>query len=139
MGRMALISSGQDKIKAVKEIKQFADKCVQLDPSNYKGYHVLGKWHFEVSDLSTLERWLVKVTYGGLPPSSIDDAIINYDKSRQLNPGFLLNYLELAKAYLRKDDKKKARVMLNQLQKLPPTSSDDPKIKGLGKKMLDDL
>lgn len=139
MGRMALISSGDEKIKAVKEIKQYADRCVKLDPENYKGYHVLGKWHFEVSDLSALERWLVKVTYGGLPPSSIDDAIMYYEKSRQLYPGFLLNYLELAKAYVRKNEKKKARIMLNQLQALPPTSSDDPKIKGLGKKMLDDL
>ncbi len=139
MGRMALISSGDEKIKAVKEIKTYADRCIQLDPNNYKGYHVLGKWHFEVSDLSSLERWLVKVTYGALPKASLADAIKYYEKSRQLNPGFLLNYLELAKAYERINESRKAKALLQQMLKLPPSSSDDVKIKGLGKKMLDDL
>lgn len=139
MGRMALISSGKEKVAAVKEIKTYADKCIQLDPKNFKGYHVLGKWHFEVSDLNAFEKWVVKITYGALPPSSLDDAIKNYEKSKQLNPGFLLNYLELAKAYKRKGETAKARVLLEQLQKLPPSASDDVKIKSLGRKLLDDL
>ena len=139
MGRMALIASGEEKIKAVKEIRHYAERCIQINPSNYKGYHVLGKWHYEVSDLSSLEQWLVKVTYGGLPQASLDDAVKNYEKSKQLYPTFLLNYLELAKAYKRKNDKNKARALLEQLQKLPPSGSDDPKIKSLGRKMLDDL
>jgi tetratricopeptide (TPR) repeat protein len=139
MGRMALISSGNDKIKAVKEIKTYADRCIQLDPKNFKGYHVLGKWHYEVSDLNSLEKWLVKVTYGGLPDASLDNAIINYEKSLKLKPSFLLNYLELAKAYQKKGEIKKAGSLLQQLQKLPPVTFDDFKIKGLGKKMLDEL
>ena len=82
MGRMALISSGKDKVAAVKEIKTYADKCIQLDGKNFKGYHVLGKWHYEVSDLNSFERWIVKITYGALPPSSLDEAIKNYEKSK---------------------------------------------------------
>jgi len=139
MGRMALVSSGKEKVVAVKEIKTYADKCIQLDAKNFKGYHVLGKWHYEVSDLNAFERWIVKITYGALPPSSIDESIKNYEKSKQLSPGFLLNYLELAKAYKRKGEINKARVLLEQLQKLPPTASDDVKIKSLGRKLLDDL
>ena len=139
MGRMALISSGKDKVVAVKEIKTYADKCIQLDAKNFKGYHVLGKWHYEVSDLNSFERWIVKITYGALPPSSLDEAIKNYEKSKQLYPGFVLNYLELAKAYKRKGEKQKARVLLEQMQKLPPTASDDVKIKSLGRKLLNEL
>ncbi|HUQ64560.1 MAG TPA: hypothetical protein VM101_00270 [Flavitalea sp.] len=139
MGRTALVSSGKEKVAAVKVIKTYADKCIQLDPKNYKGYHVLGKWHYEVSDLNSFEKWIVKITYGALPPSSLDDAIKNYEKSRQLYPGFLLNYLELAKAYKRKGEINKARSLLVQLQKLPPAASDDAKIKGLGRKLLNEL
>jgi tetratricopeptide (TPR) repeat protein len=139
MGRVALIASGEEKIKAVKDIKHYADRCVQIDPRNFKGYHVLGKWHYEVSDLSSIERWLVKVTYGALPAASINESVKNYEKSRQLSPDFLLNYLELAKAYKRKNDNKKARTLLEQLEKLPPSTSDDAKIKGLGKKLLAEL
>ncbi|MEP7258542.1 MAG: hypothetical protein ABI687_09140 [Flavitalea sp.] len=139
LGRIALVSSGEDKIKAVKEIKNYADNCIRLDPSSYKGYHVLGKWHYEVSDLSSMERWLVKLTYGALPKSSLEESILNYEKSMRLNPRFLLNYLELAKACIRKEDKNKAASLLETMMKLPPISSDDIKIKAMGKKMLEEL
>lgn len=139
MGRIALVSSGKDKVAAVKEIKTYADRCIQLDPKNFKGYHVLGKWHYEVSDLNSFERWIVKITFGALPASSLDESIKNYEKSKRLAPGFLLNYLELAKAYKRKGDIHKARALLEQLQKLPPSASDDVKIKSLGRELLDDL
>ena len=71
MGRLAQTGGGEQRINAVREIKSYAEKCIQYDPNNYKGYHVLGKWHFEVSSLNSVERWLVKVTYGGLPKASV--------------------------------------------------------------------
>lgn len=140
LGRIALIaSSREEKINAVKEIKTYAEKAIQIDPSHYKAYHVLGKWHFEVSDLNAVERWLLKVAYGSLPKSSLDMAIRNYERSRQLNPAFLLNYLALAKAYRRNDQDKKAIDLLQVMMKLPPTSSNDMTIKAEGKELLDEL
>lgn len=139
MGRQALNSSGKDKVAAVKEIKVYADRCIQADPKNYKGYHILAKWHYEVSDLSAFEKWVVKITFGALPPASLEEAIENYEKSKALHPSFLLNYLELAKAYKRHGDIARAKNLLEQLRKLPPTASDDAKIKSLGRKLLDEL
>ena len=139
MGRMALMNSGKEKIKVVKEIRHYAERCIQLDPNNFKGYHILAKWHYEVSDLNAIERWLVKITYGGLPPSSLEDAIRNYEKSKQLNPVFILNYLELAKAYHRNDEDKKAIAYLQAMLKLPSTQADDNSVKEEGRKLLKDL
>ena len=136
MGRMAIVSSGEEKIKAVKEIKIYADKCLQSDPANFKAYHILGRWHYEVSDLSGFEKWLVKVMYGSLPPASLKDAISNYEKSKQLDPGLTINYLELAKCYHRKDDDKKAIEYLNQLLKLPNRMVDDPTVKAEANQLL---
>lgn len=136
LGRIALIASGDERINAVKDIKNYAEKAVRLDPSHYKGYHVLGKWHYEVSNLNAVERWLLKMAYGSLPASSLDLAIRNFEKSRQLNPSFLLNYLELARSYDRKDETKKAIELLNLMMKLPQTSSNDANIKDSGKKLL---
>lgn len=136
VGRVALISSGDEKIKYVKEIKSYAEKAIRLDAANYKGYHVLGKWHFEVSNLGSVEKWLVKVSFGELPAASLDDAIRYYEKSKQLNPGFLLNYLELAKSYNRKDKVKKAIEYLEALLKLPDVTSDDVTIRKEAQKLL---
>lgn len=138
MGRMALISSGDDKIKAIKDVKNYSEKSVQLDPGNFKGYHVLAKWHFEVSDLNSVEKWLVKVAYEALPKASLEDAIKYFEKSKQLNPSFLLNYLELAKCWHRKDNDKKARELLDTMLKMPNKIAEDPRIKAKGKKLLEE-
>jgi tetratricopeptide (TPR) repeat protein len=139
LGRIALIASGDERINAVKDIKNYAEKTIRLDPLHYKGYHVLGKWHYEVSNLNALEKWLLKVAYGSLPPSSLEMAIRNFEKSAQLNPSFLLNYLELARSYDRKDERKKAIELLNTMIKLPLTTSNDASIKASGKKLLEKL
>jgi tetratricopeptide (TPR) repeat protein len=138
MGRMAMIASGEDKIKAIKDVKAYAEKSVQLDAGNFKSYHVLGKWYYEVSDLNAFEKWLVKVTYEALPKATLDEAIVYYEKSRQLNPGFALNYLELAKAWKRKGNIKKGIELLDAMMKLPNTFSDDAKIKEQGKQLLNE-
>ena len=138
MGRMALISSGDEKIKAIKDVKTYSEKSIQLDPNNYKGYHVLAKWHYEVSDLNAVEKWLVRVAYESLPKASLDDAIRYFEKSRQLNPSFLLNYYELAKAYHRKNNDKKAVELLEAMLKLPNKIAEDANIKVKGKQLLDD-
>jgi tetratricopeptide (TPR) repeat protein len=137
-GRIALMSSGDEKIKAIKDVKTYSEKSIQLDPNNYKGYHVLAKWHLEVSDLNSFEKWLVKVAYESLPKASLDDAIRYFEKSRQLNPSFILNYYELAKAYHRKDNDKKAVELLETMLKLPNKIAEDANIKAKGKKLLED-
>ena len=139
MGRIALIASGEERIKAVREIRNYAEKCVRIDPTNYKGYHVLARWYLEISNLNSFERMLVKVAYGALPEATLDDAIKYYEKSRSLNPSFVVNYLELAKAYNRKGEEKKAIEMLNAMEKLPNSAADDPKIKKEGRELLKEL
>lgn len=136
MGRLALMASGEEKINAVRDIKKFAEKTIQLDPQNFKGYHVLGKWHFEVSSLSAWERWLVRVAFGALPSSSFAASISYYEKSRQLKPGFLLNYLELAKAYQANGQPKAAVNLLQMMTGIPDTTAEDKNIRQEGKELL---
>ncbi|MFI5154788.1 MAG: hypothetical protein ACHQEM_01295 [Chitinophagales bacterium] len=136
LGRMTLISSGKEKIGAVKEIQYYAEVSIRADTNNFKPYHVLGKWNYEVSDLSLTERSLAKWFYGGLPQASLKEAIANYEKCMILSPGFLLNYLELAKAYYRNNEKKKAIDMINHMESLPIRMADDARIKSEGRQLL---
>jgi tetratricopeptide (TPR) repeat protein len=139
LGRMAQTGSGQSRINAVKSIRQYAERCIQLDPNNFKGYHVLGKWNLEVSNLSSFEKWLVKMAYGALPPASLDNAIINYEKSRQLNPAFQLNYLELARAYHKKDQDQKSLAMLKTVLAMPNHSADDQRVHKEARELLEEM
>ena len=139
LGRIAQTGSGQARVNAVKLIRQHAERCIQLDPGNFKGYHVLGKWNLEVSNLSSFEKWLVKLAYGELPKASLENAIINYEKSRQLNPAFQLNYLELAKAYHKIDQDTKSLAMLKTVLAMPNLSADDQRVHFEARELLGEI
>jgi len=129
LGRIALTKSGEDKIILVKEIKTFADKAIRINPNNFKAWHILGKWHYEISNLNFIEKAAIKIFYGGLPESSFKMSIKAYEKARSLNSKFCLNYLELAKAYQKNDNINQAITNLKLLLQIPNSIEDDVAIK----------
>jgi tetratricopeptide (TPR) repeat protein len=128
-GRIALTKSGKEKIASVKELKSYAEKAIKINPSNFRAWHVLGKWHYEVSNLTGLERSAAKLFYGALPTASFVSSINCYEKAKVINPTFLLNHLELAKAYKKNDQKDKALAQLRLIATIKNTTADDAKVK----------
>ena len=136
IGRIILLKSGKEKITFVKELKGYADKAIAVNPKNFKAWHILGKWHYEVSNLNAFEKTAAKIIYGALPASSLASCINAYEKAKVLNSNFALNYLELAKAYKRNNEKVKAIAQLNYLLTLPNKAQDDERIKAEAKALL---
>jgi tetratricopeptide (TPR) repeat protein len=138
LGRTTMSKSGKEKIYTVKEIRKYLDVALQSDPNNFLAWHILGRWHYEISGLNFFERSAVRIFYGGFPESSIKEAIDAFEKSKSIVSGFILNYLELAKAYHRNDQDDKAVFTIRQMLLLPVHTDDDLTTKELGKKMLKD-
>lgn len=136
LGRLSLIAGTRERIVLARGIKLYAEASIRLDPSNFKPYHVLGKWNYEVSDLNMAERSIAKIIYGGLPPASLQQSIYYFEKSRSLNPAFLLNYLELARAYHRNGENDKALSLLRTLFTLPNMIYDDARVKATATEVL---
>ena len=139
MGRMAMVSSGKEKVIDVREIKRYADLALKYDAKSFKAWHILGKWNFEVSNLNGIEKALIKILYGGVPQASVDDAIKYYEKAKSLEPSFILNLLELARAYRKNGQDDKAIENINKLLKLPNKTAEDPFYKSEAKKILSEL
>jgi tetratricopeptide (TPR) repeat protein len=139
MGRAALEKSGKEKVAAVKEIKKYCDLAVKYNANNSIAWHIIGKWHYEVSNLSGIERAAAKVFFGGLPSASLKESIAAFEKAQAINPGFILNYLEIARAYKRNGEKPKAITALKKLATLPNTTEDDVNIKTEAAKLLKDI
>ncbi len=129
LGRLSLIAGTKERIELARDIKKYAEISIRLDPFNFKPYHVLGKWNYEVSNLNVAERALAKLIYGGLPSASLKQSIFYFEKSRTLNPSFILNYLELARAYHRNNENNKALDLLRTVQSLPNMITDDARVK----------
>lgn len=139
MGRLAMTESGNEKVKAVKAIRDNAEKAIDINPNHGRAWHVMGKWHYEVSNLNAVEKAALKIFYGGLPKSSLSESIAAYEKALVYEPNFALNNLELAKAYHRNDQDEKAISLLRQLPSIPNRTEDDKGIKEEGKKLLDKI
>lgn len=139
-GKMTDVETENRKIVAyVKDVKKYADRALSINPNHARANYTLGKWHYEMANLSGIKKIAVKLFYGGLPEGNLDDAIMYMEKCRSLEPYFVSNYLDLAKAY--KDNRRPAQAIevLNRLVKLPTRSTDDIANKAEGAKLLESM
>lgn len=139
-GKMTDVESENRKIVAyVKDVKKYADRALSINPNHARANYTLGKWHYEMANLSGVKKIAVKLFYGGLPDGNLDEAITYMEKCRSLEPYFVSNYLDLAKAY--KDNRRPAQAIevLNRLVKLPTRSTDDITSKAEGTKLLESM
>lgn len=139
-GKMTDVETENRKIVAyVKDVKKYADRALSINPNHARANYTLGKWHYEMANLSGVKKMAVKLFYGGLPEGNLDDAIMHMEKCRSLEPYFVSNYLDLAKAY--KDNRRPAQAIevLNRLVKLPTRSTDDIANKAEGAKLLESM
>jgi tetratricopeptide (TPR) repeat protein len=136
LGRISLNRSGKEKVNAARDIRKYVDKAIALDANNYKAWHVLGRWHYELSILNVIERTAVKVFFGKIPHASFKDAIAALEKANTLTHGFILNYFELARAYKKAGQKTKAIATIKAMLLLPNTTEDDASIKEDGRLLL---
>ena len=138
LGRLTLIQTNKERVEAAVAIKRYAERAIHYDPANYKAYHILGRWHYEVSKLNFIERAFARWFFGALPEASLSEAIRNYEKSMSLRPDFMLNYLELAKALHRDGQDVRAVALLRRLDGLHDEMYDDRTVRAEGKRLLEE-
>src|SRR4051812_14700480 len=136
LGRISKLSSTKERVILARDVKYYVDKAIRLDPANFRAYHILGRWNYDVSDLNMAERSFARLFYGKLPNASLDDAIGDFEKSRSLYPAFILNYYELARSYHRLGDDKKAVAFLRTLLNMKDVIYDDTRVKIIARQLL---
>jgi tetratricopeptide (TPR) repeat protein len=139
-GKMTDLDIENKKIVAyVKDVKEYADKALSINPNHARANYTLGKWHYEMVTLSGIKKAAVKLFYGGLPNGDLDKAILYMEKSRTLEPYFVTNQLDLAKAYKENRQPAKAIEILERLVKMPNRSFNDIALKAEGAQLLASL
>lgn len=126
-------------VEYVRQVKVYGDKALALNPNDAKSNYVMGKWHYQMITLSWVKKAAVKAFYGGLPEAELESAIRYMEKCRSIDKYFVLNYLDLAKAYNQNREPAKAIAILTLLVKLPIRTYDDAAIKEEGRKLLEKL
>ena len=127
-------------VEDVKLIKTNADKGLAINANHLMINYMEGKWNLEMLSLNWFKKAALKTFYGnGLQKPDVDSAIAYLEKCKTLEPYFVQNYLDLAKAYQLKKRPTDEMDVLNQLVKLPNRMADDAALKNEGKKMLQAL
>ena len=138
LGKSSLTKSAKEKLISAKEIKKRLDIALKSNPNNYLAWHILGRWNYEIGSISSVERAAAKMFFGSIPSGSIKNAIMYFEKTRTLKPYFILNYIELAKAYHKDGQPGKAIALMNTIQAFPVNTEDDAKLKVEGLRMSKD-
>jgi tetratricopeptide (TPR) repeat protein len=98
-GKMTDFVGNKEKLEYSKFIKQEAVKSIELDATDDFAWHVLGRWHSGVANVSGALKLLAKLVYGGMPPASNDEAVRCLKKATELAPQRIVHHAELARAY----------------------------------------
>lgn len=137
-GKMTEIEPESKKVvEYVKDTKTYADRALAINPMHARATYAIGKWNFEIVQLSWVKKMAVKAFFGGMADGTIEDAIKYMEKAKSLDPYYVQNYLDLAKAYKYDDKPAKAIEVLQKLVKLPNRTPDDVAYKAEGKLLLD--
>jgi tetratricopeptide (TPR) repeat protein len=115
------------------------DRTLQLDPRNDTAWHILGRWHRVLADVSGLKRALAGAIYGRLPKGSNEEAVKCLEKAIALNPNRLMHYIELGRVYAQMRRKNEAREFINKGLAMPNVEKDDPETKARGRETLEKL
>jgi tetratricopeptide (TPR) repeat protein len=138
-GRLQPLEGNWDKIQASHIIKGAADKVIKLDPSSDLGWHVLGRWHMALAEVSAFQRSMAQFLYGKLPESTYEEAAQCFEKAIELNPNRLMHYIELGRVYAHMGRTEEARSLITKGLAMRETEKDDPECKRQGKQLLADL
>lgn len=139
MGSIGLISPTRQRIEASKEVKSYSELALKYNKEHARAWHTLGRWHFEVKKLGLTKMVLIKALYGGLPKASFEAAVECFQKAIRYKPGYILYYLDLAKAYIALDEDANAQTVLNNALALPNSEPDDASHKSACRELLDKL
>jgi len=123
--RLAFYSGARTKLELSKVVKEEAGEAIRLRPGYALGWHMLGRWNYEIADLNALLRITAEAIYGKMPAASYEEAVRCLDKAAQLEQDNALFQAELGRALLAAGRTADAKRALQKSLALPRRTRDD--------------
>lgn len=124
LGRQALKEGPKTRLALSREIKSEVDRALAIDPAIGRAYHVRALWNRKIASLNFMERAAANTALGGVPKgASMENALRDLQKAIELEPHYLNHHLELGRTFIELKRRAEARVELERVLSLPPTSN----------------
>lgn len=140
MGRKALIAGAKERVAASRQIKHFAEQAIKYDSTNAGAWHVLGRWHYKMANLSWIERAAANTLFGGIPGDPGNAKAARYiRKAIHHNDQFILYHRDLANVYKELGWEKKTIASCWQALELSAVRPGDQSLKDECRSLINDL
>ncbi len=113
IGQVGIIEGTKQKILNSYEVKEHTLKAIELDPDDDGNFHVMGRWHYTLADLSFFARKIAGLIYAKPPKASFEKAVEYFQQAIDMAPDEIRHYVWLGKTYEELKDKDAAKNAYN--------------------------
>ncbi|XP_045626772.1 regulator of microtubule dynamics protein 3 isoform X1 [Ursus americanus] len=125
-GQLAEHESIQRRIQSGFSFKEHVDKAIALQPENPMAHFLLGRWCYQVSHLSWLEKKTATALFESSLSATVQDALQSFLKVEELQPGFSkAGRVYISKCYRELGKNSEARQWMKLALELPDVTSED--------------
>lgn len=139
IGRVGELEGTKQKIKNSYKVAEHTLAAIELDPDDDGNYHVMGRWHFTLAELSWFERTIAKIVYAKPPKASFKEARQYFEKAIAIAPDEIRHYVWLGQTFKKLKDKEAAAGAYQTAIGLPANNDSDRILQKEAQELLSDL
>jgi tetratricopeptide (TPR) repeat protein len=139
IGKIGMLEGTKQKITNSYQVEEYGLKAIELDP-NYDGsLHLMGRWHYELADLSWVERTVAKIVYETPPKASFEKSVEYFQRAMKAKPDEVRHQLWLGKALMKLKKVDEAITAFEGAIALTPVDDGDKLMQNEAEKLLKKL
>ena len=125
IGQVGILEGTKQKILNSYEVKEHTLKAIELDPEDDGNFHVMGRWHYTLADLSWVERKIAGLIYAAPPKASFKEAVEFFTQAHEMLPDEVRHLLWLAKSEAEMGNEAAAKDACNAALAITPENDSD--------------
>ncbi|KOX67922.1 Regulator of microtubule dynamics protein 2 [Melipona quadrifasciata] len=117
-----------DKIKNGVVFKKYIEMALEIQPDDFELHYLLGRFKYEIANLSWIEKKVAATLFAKLPSSSIEEALKCFETAAKLGSTNPYTQLYISKCYIALKEYTHANNSLKEILEKPIVTIDDGKV-----------
>ena len=139
IGKKGVLEGTKQKIINSYEVEKYCLRAIELDPDYDGSHHVMGRWHYNVADLSWIERNIASLVYATPPEGTFGEAAEYFKSAISAKSDEIRHYLWLGKSYYAIGSYDQAKNILIKATELKQKNDSDKILMNQVKELLKEI